>query len=829
MNQLFISRCAIATGLALTLFGCGGDEDGNAIAPPPTEVFPVVAMDGFSVAALDTPTFIDLAPYVRGGQAALTSVSYSGVNADECSLPTQQGMGFTVTPLKGVLCDYQFTVSNAQVSDNALMKVFTTQAVDPILPALSHPMVLEGTPTPVALNLVDLLNETGQWPEEYDLNPESVTVQGSAGNIGGVTAYGNTIAYTAPTAAGWNRIIYTLSNASDPGQDRMGTIYVTISDAVNTPPLIGKVKYDYNTENGNQVVYTGDSIEINLASFVTEPDGHDWQLIEVQSYTATAVPQNPNVTTNQIIRFSAGTVGEHIISYVVADHFGGYSFGIVKVTVSAKEHAANWEALSVGGTLYMAPLRYSDGVNTGFSVTPQWDNLVNNTIAGYNVNSAKTYCSTVGSVPTVSEMTALRNAHYTAPAATGELNKWPAAKPYLVRNDANTEYLGYNVTTGTSEANQSGMYYVTCIENHNINITVLTREVVANDKVVTIATINKPASMDVEITSVAVPGWLGEDDVNMIVTGSGNRLTVTTKSIKAGAYSFKVTNILDVTDSVSSQMINYIGDEKTAALASFTVDINDAKAGNVEANKLTATILDVNSNPVASQQISITLQENGTAANSASLVNTALFTNVNGHVSVSVKNSEIETVDVTANYAGYAGIDDSNRTERIRFVNNPLYCHQFAGVINLNCLPTITSASGKMFTASMSKQFRDASYPDVSYDSMSIENGNYGNKGEYILTSHPQSLALCAAYNTENQYERNNWRLATRDELQTELLNTFDKTPLFTAMGWPTWNYYWSSTPVGPHYYYVSVGSGHVHSDAPHYGLYASCVSDPEG
>ncbi|GEK15916.1 Ig-like domain-containing protein [Aliivibrio fischeri] len=653
MSQ-FSFHCVIVAGLAVALSGCGAEGDDNTSSPPLTEILPIVAMDGFSVAAPNKTTHIDLAPYVRGGQATLTSVRYDG-SSEKCLVPIKNGLGFDVKTQSGALCDYQFTVSNTQANDYASMKVFSTLAINPILPPLSYAMVLNGEN--VTFNLPKLLGD--DWPTGYSLDVTSVAIQGSEDNLGSVVMSENIIIYTGPNFSGWNRIIYTLTNAVRPNENILGSIYITVSESVNQPPLISKPKYNYNVENSNVVVLTGNIIDINLASFITDPDGQEWQLIVVQSYTATAVPKNPNSITNKNILFSAGTEGEHIISYVLADHFGGYSIGLIQVTVSSKEQSATWNTLNVSNTTYTAPLRYSDGEDTGFSVTPLWDNQVKNTIAGYNVNSAKAYCGTVGTIPTVSEMIALRNTHYTVPTTTGELNKWPAAKPYLVRSDENTVYLGYSIATGATVENRFDRYYLTCIENPNLDIMMLSRQVVADNKVVTIAEITKAPNTNVVLSRVVMgqPNDLTEMDVNIRTTGSGNKLMVTTQSLKSGVYRFKVTNTADAMDTVSSPLITYHADVNTARLAYLKVDINNAKANNVEFNKLTVTILDVNSNPVPNQQVIVVLTEEGVEANTSSLVNSqsSLFTNTNGQVSILVRNSEAETVDVTINYSSAVG------------------------------------------------------------------------------------------------------------------------------------------------------------------------------
>ena len=155
----------------------------------------------------------------------------------------------------------------------------------------------------------------------------------------------------------------------------------------------------------------------------------------------------------------------------------------------------------------------------------------------------------------------------------------------------------------------------------------------------------------------------------------------------------------------------------------------------------------------------------------------------------------------------------------------PAYCHQFPGVTDLNCLPTVTLANGKIFTASMSEQFVRASYPTLDYTDIYNETGRYGHPGAYVLTNHAQSLALCSAFNTKKQYGRENWQLAGDDELSTELYGVYRN--MFNARGWPASINYWSSTPYGSRYYYVSLVTGHVFSSPPSRVIYASCVSAP--
>ena len=786
MIRISLSRCVIATSLALALSGCGGgDDSGTDITPPPTEIFPIVALDGFSVAAPDKTTHIDLTPYIYGGEAILADVNYMGTN-EVCSAPIKNGIGFDVTITSGTLCDYQYTVNNAQTRNSALMRVFTTQAVDPILPPLSHAMVLNGAD--VSFDLPVLLGS--DWPDGFSLS--AVTVQGEEGNLGTATQSGNIITYTAPDLSGWNRIVYTLANATKPGEDVMGTVYITVSESINQPPLINKLKYNYNVENGHEVVMAGEIVNIDLSTFITEPDDQEWQLLEVQSYTASVTAKNPNSITNKVITFSAGTIGKHIISYVVADHFGGYSFGLIQVTVSAKEQVATWKSLTVGSSDYTAPLPYSDGVNTGFSVTPEWDNQVNNTIAGYNINSAQAYCGSLGTVPSVSDMAALRRTHYTSPTTTGELNKWPAAKPYLVRNAANTADLGYDIVTGSTAPNATGIYYVTCTKNPNLTLTMLTRQVVANDDVVTIATINKAPGIKVVISKMALTTGtdLNEGDVNITGFDSENgQYLITTQSKAAGEYRFKVSNTVDASDSVTSPIITYKSDLNTARLASLNVVVDDKLADYIEENKLTATILDVNNNPVPSQKITVALSEKGITANTATLTipKDGLVTNASGQVTLLVKDSEAETIDVTAKYTAVAAssVGDSEQTAKITF-SGPAYCHQYPIAVGVNCLPYVETNVG-IYTASMSQVYAlsiglTAATPP-GYGDLYTELYDGELMGPYILYRYQYRAAGCNRLNTLDFLGRTNWRVPSSSELQSLHASEGD---MKLKYGWPT-------------------------------------------
>lgn len=132
---------------------------------------------------------------------------------------------------------------------------------------------------------------------------------------------------------------------------------------------------------------------------------------------------------------------------------------------------------------------------------------------------------------------------------------------------------------------------------------------------------------------------------------------------------------------------------------------------------------------------------------------------------------------------------------------------------------------GKLFTSSPSVAYLVSIGGSSATNGTFNEYGAYGPAGAFYLFNWNNANALCATYNTNSLGERNNWRLATRDELNAELHPVSGA--MFPARGWPTTFRYWSVTPNGSNYYNVGLIDGKPANDSPTYQTYASCVSEP--
>lgn len=453
------ARIGVAVALLLGgLSGCGGGggDDGSdtgANSPTPSPVGQVTAVDGFGVVRPGVATRVDLSAFVRGPEAALTSI-----NSEQpgCRANAVSELSVEVTNESG-LCEFTYKVSNQNSDASAVINVLASSASSPLLPPLSQTLML-GTGD-ATYDLQVLLG--ADWPAGYSLDPNSLEVQG--GTVQGTaTASGNSVTYTPSTSPDWNRIVFILTNPAKPGEDALGTLYVTVSDSTNQAPVIGQSKYDYNAKTGNSVV-TQQLVTLDLATLpslnITEPDGDEWQLVEVQSYSASVTPVDPNSVTNKKFTFQAGLIGEHIVSYIVGDHRAGFTAGLIKINVGADEHPKTWANITVGAVTYHATPLYSEVINQGVIAEGLWDNGVSNTIAGVSNVGGSAYCRNGKRLATKAELDTLR----ATPAADTERNKYPVQRAYLASNGMGG-YLSYNLETGADAPYTTGTnLYVMCV------------------------------------------------------------------------------------------------------------------------------------------------------------------------------------------------------------------------------------------------------------------------------------------------------------------------------------------------------------------------------
>ncbi len=207
------------------------------------------------------------------------------------------------------------------------------------------------------------------------------------------------------------------------------------------------------------------------------------------------------------------------------------------------------------------------------------------------------------------------------------------------------------------------------------------------------------------------------------------------------------------------------------------------------------------------------------------LVATATYSdNSSSDVSNSVSWVPIDTATATVTPAGLlSGVEVGSTTltaSKDGVTSNTVtvnVCGNLAGT----CIDIFDTGSGKLFTNSPSVVYLDS----IGGSATNSTNNEPSLTGAFYRFDWNNANTLCNAYNVQSVGGRTNWRLATKDELKTELYDVLGN--MFTARGWPTSFSYWSVTPDGSLYFDVDLAIGIEFSGDLSYEGYASCVSNP--
>lgn len=792
------------------LTGCG---EGSSSKAEPEVAGSLKAYNGLAQLTPGQAGTVDVAPYVEAKKlsAVLTQVTSKTPGCNEATLGPSGELTFSTRVSGASLCEYEYTVEvrtgaasqqksdisvmNSGQSTSAVITVFGSTANSPALVPISSAMALSGT---ASIKIDDELAALGDvYPTDYILS-QDVMILGD-GNVA-VDSGLRTVDYTA-NDDGPHRLVYKLEDPVGTNH-QFGTIDIAVSNDANEG-LFADIDtlIPESVQSSVSKVEIGDVVEVDVAPFVYSADGGDYQLIQVNSMTATVTPLNPTDTTNKRFTFETNTAGDHYVSYVVADYYGAYDSGLMRFRTT---QSAVWRGIPMGVNNFTGPLTYSEAVAaiaspsrwySEGSYSPRID------VALFSDTNAQTYCGTQGRLPTSAELLDL----YSTASPSSPAHQWPVSQPYWA-NNAGT-YALVDLSSGVSSVpTSSSEGYVTCLNIGGLTL-IPTKGV---------AVANGVDEAMVEVTYLLngspVEGKVLSADVG---ASSATLASASETTDASGKALFKVTNIKaeEVTLEVEllgytvNQKVQFWGDASTARVSSLTIERNNALNNGTDSNYATAVLMDVNNNLVFSEIVTFTV------GGSASLVGSpsTLRTDFSGKVTARFTNLVEETVQVSARYK--SGVEES---VNITFTEG---C-DLAGA----CIDLFDVGGGKLFTNSPSVAYLN-SIGGSPNNAANLERGNSGPYGSFHVFNWTNANALCDTYNTHSLGGRTNWSLATEDELTTELYASFGD--LFPESGWSTDLYYWSATPDGSKYHVVLLRSGKVISLDPSGRLYASCVSNP--
>ena len=462
MYRSVIKPTSLAISMAFILSACGG-EDGDASSEvKPTPSSAITALNGLATAKVNTPTSLDLTPYVIGNGSLVNMFS----DNPRCESSVGNGFGVNVFVGRAGRCDYTYTVSNEEgLQSSAQMVVVTSSIPNPVLTPVSVAVILGQTN--VAINLNTLLGAA--IPDGFSLTTDFVIQSASGSTNGEVNKTGALeLMYTAPDALGWNYIAYTLTNASN--ETLIGHIFVSISDKINEPPVI--TPKEGFTYPHSVVINTPVTLDLeNTEGLDIEDDSGSWQLSDVKAIGATVNANDVNDVNNKKFTFTASTIGRYDVAYIASDHAGGSTLGVVRFNVdSVPTIPSNWTDITVGKAFYTGPLTHDKAMDAGSIDGSSEKEQINGSyfdVARWSVTSAQLYCdSKGGKLPNKGELNTLRR------SGSSELKKWPKAIPYFTYNyETNVTGL-YGLSDGSSSTFIPGYQaYLTCIEKGLANLT----------------------------------------------------------------------------------------------------------------------------------------------------------------------------------------------------------------------------------------------------------------------------------------------------------------------------------------------------------------------
>ncbi|ALR95737.1 hypothetical protein AT730_26235 (plasmid) [Vibrio alginolyticus] len=820
----------------LLLGGCGEDEgstpESNSIAPP-------VVRDAFEVLSKDegqtTVSLKDAAIDPQGLRLTLESVVSTNQDCDAPTSIDKEALSFTVTNVDPELCMYRYSVQNHPEayqgkSSEASSYVLKSASEGDLLPPLSETTQVG---TPITINIAAV---TG-----YTLDSE-VVVLGDGGAV--VDSAASTIAYT-PNAQGVTRLIYTMTN-DDETEMMTGTIDVAVSDVGNTAPNVEPI--ELNTQPGSEEYFNIDeTYTIDLSDYVSDADGDDVQLIQVEAWNANVALAAPEDPANLAFTFQTSTLGAHYVTYVVSDHRGGYAVQQVRIEVYDLSSIADWEDIQQGAKLFSAPLTISEALVSGASFSGSHIDSNGATVATFDFEQAQAFCTDKGGLPTSTNLTEL-SAFEGGPASKG----WPVDVAFWA-NDGGTSAL-VNLATGSSVTEASpGGQYVTCLNEGGFTVDT------DNSDFEAVADGADSAVVAVKLT------FDGNPIEGQVMTASSSSMDVVIDSTNGttnadGLASFVLTSLkagdipveVEYSGETLTQMVTFVADEATADIALITTK-DGASYGSTDGNEVQATITDINDNPLVGQGVtfesdaSVTITPSGTETSADGTQTAAVVWD--GEIL-----TEDTTVDVTARFTPASTGTEMSDTTSVTFVSTmPTIC---GGEVNDadkanaagNCLKVATDRADTWFTSSPSIAVMNSmGYTQVdtsdnqgkSYASTFTEDGTQGPAGvAFAMFRQDGNGAVnpvdggsgesgqfdrwCSKLSEINFGGKSYWRRPTAAELS----GLYDKAGnMWGELGWPTRTSYWSLTHNGVKYKRVSLGGGGEGSYTPDSRTYGSCVA----
>lgn len=596
---MFINRHSIRGWLLVSILllnGCNGDTDtnnDNSVGKDSSAVS-LLAENVMLPSITNNRAQVNLKDkiHVQSDEEQSSEVDNYVANVEsiderkECSEIQINSTGFFVDVGDFVgVCSYKYDAANRSYPDaSAQAYSIVVSQKDVNGPVATFKPISRTTMVnlPVTIDLGEELD--GMVPSGYKLSQE-VSLFGF-GSVE-VDTDNEAITYipTSESEAGFTRIIYSYDNESSV---IVGNITISLSEEANSAPNAPNIDY---SEFGKPQINVNEEVVIDLSSYVSDPDGDAIQLIDVNSWNAAVTPVVPHDMNNLEFSFYSTTVGEHIVSYVLSDHFGGYASGLVRIEVYDPKKAPPWGNIKMDDKLFWGPLSKAEADAQGIDFTGTHYEK-DTTIAISVFSQAEKQCQSLGRLPTAEEMRQLSQIH----ASDVSGYNWPLELGYYAKDGSEVKII--DIVNGNDTAANVNGQYVTCVTEGGFIIdsseSVLSAVADGREEAKVVAKVSaggKPIAGVTVFANVDGDATLKNSEAQTNEDGFA-KFGLVSKS----AGHVDVTLSMKHMDTSPKATVQFLADERTANLKlNTTIDEQSADGG---VDEVVASVVDVNNNPI---------------------------------------------------------------------------------------------------------------------------------------------------------------------------------------------------------------------------------------
>ncbi|CAH1520823.1 conserved exported hypothetical protein [Vibrio owensii] len=453
-----------SVSLATLLTACNGGSEGgsdNPVITSPVDNTAIFSANIGNNAIVGERTSINVTGYVNtSDDSEFEITSVESLSGDACQIVSSGSTSFDVSSNETQDCLYQYRVS--PMSSSAQSESYVRVASASTYASTSLPRITASTTENQEI-IIDLETELGaSMPDSsYELQEQMVVI----GN-GNATYLDSPRIQFTPTGKGQSEIFYSYESDS---AIKQGTISVSVSELTeNTPPTANAFAHQ-------ELIKLGESTTIDVASYVSDLDGDNVQLVSVEDFNSTIALLSPTDVTNTQFTFESTTPGAHDVAYTISDHMGGYTTSVARIEVEPDfSLIQDWEDIVTYDPVidteirFFAPMTkvYADYVNASYTSTYTENGeygLKDAEVVTQTLTQARQYCKVRGGrLPLQRELETLI-ANETSAFSN---HNWPTSKKYWTADKVSElNAATVNLNEGSvGEAAATGARYTTCVD-----------------------------------------------------------------------------------------------------------------------------------------------------------------------------------------------------------------------------------------------------------------------------------------------------------------------------------------------------------------------------